>query len=72
MTASSELQEILDELAHQLDWRGPTGKRMGHVVLSRGDGVTLVREVCVLQASVLRLPKGPELGPELELSGKAE
>ena len=43
------LQDILDELIHQLDWVGPNGKVMGHVVLKRSDAADLVREICTMQ-----------------------
>jgi hypothetical protein len=56
-----KLQEVLDELVHQLDWRGPTGKQMGHIVLGRDDAAALVREVCDMKVEIKRLRAEIEL-----------
>ena len=47
-----KLQEVLDKMAHDLDWRGPTGKPLGHIVLSRDDASTLVNEIMRLQVAL--------------------
>jgi hypothetical protein len=54
------LQTVLNELAHQLDWRAPAGMCRRNVVLRRGDAQVLVREVHEMQlqlAQLLRLQK---------------
>jgi len=49
------LQTVLNELAHQLDWRGPTGRCQGTVVLARADAQVLVQEVHELQLLLVQL-----------------
>ena len=39
------IEDVLDELRDQLAWRGPTGKRMGHVVLPREMAEVLLKEM---------------------------
>jgi hypothetical protein len=43
------LQEVLDDIVHKLDWRGPSGRSQGHIVLSREEAATLVSEISGLQ-----------------------
>ena len=51
-----QLEDILGEMTHQLEWRGPTGRRMGHVVLPRADADALVTGVRMLLAEGRRTP----------------
>lgn len=56
-----KLQEILDELAHQLDWRGPSGKAMGHIVLGRDDASTLVNEIMAMRVELFQLRQSRDI-----------
>ncbi len=49
------LQEILDEIVHKLDWRGPSGKSMAHIVLSREEACMLVHDIGKLQLTLQQL-----------------
>ena len=42
---AGKLAVILQEIARQLAWRGPTGKMQGHVVLEREDAVELLGQL---------------------------
>ena len=44
LTTADVLKKIKDDLA----WRGPTGKPLGHVVLSRNDAEYLMRVVTMI------------------------
>jgi hypothetical protein len=41
MSTSNDAAKVLLEIKRQLDWRGPSGKAAGHVVIKRDDGQTL-------------------------------
>jgi hypothetical protein len=34
--------EILEEIGRQIEWSGPNGKHLGHVVLKRDDAICLL------------------------------
>ena len=42
-------QEIVDDIVHQLDWRGPSGRAMGYVTIPREAAAELVKGICELQ-----------------------
>lgn len=39
------LHEIMNEIQRQIDWRGPTGRTMGHIVVERDAMVKLMESV---------------------------
>jgi hypothetical protein len=41
----SDLEEVLKLLQQQLDWRGPSGKPQGHIVLSRQHTALLIEKL---------------------------
>jgi hypothetical protein len=43
VTDDDEVRRVMERIREQLDWRGPTGKVLGHVVLSRADAEILMR-----------------------------
>lgn len=38
-----EVRRVVERVRTQLDWRGPNGSRLGHVVLTHADAEILMR-----------------------------
>jgi len=43
---------VVENIERQLEWRGPTGRSLGHVVLERADAERLLQEIYDLRRYV--------------------
>ena len=51
------IEDPFENVAKQLDWRGPNGHPMGHVVLQRSGAIELIRLHEQMEARVFELQK---------------
>lgn len=42
---------IIDEIKKQVAWRGPNGRVLGHVVITRDDAMTLLCDISLAEAA---------------------
>ena len=44
------MYEIMEEIQRQIDWRGPTGAAMGHIVVERDAMIRLMESIRHMEA----------------------
>lgn len=44
------MYEIMEEIQRQIDWRGPTGRTMGHIVVERDAMIRLMESIRHMEA----------------------
>lgn len=44
------MYEIMEEIQRQIDWRGPSGAAMGHIVIERDAMIRLMESIRHLEA----------------------
>lgn len=60
------MDDALDKLQADLDWRGPSGRAMGHVVLTREQARALRDGVVGLRAENAKLREAANLAVDLK------
>ena len=60
------MYEVMEEIRRQIDWRGPSGRTMGHIVIEREAMIVLVDAIRHMENVLVRIDDNKEMREALE------